>query len=49
MRTDGLWHVFAETGDPVAYLLYRSAGNGSRRNDQNKKRPGAEEHPRPQD
>ena len=25
MKSDGIWRVFAETGDPLVYLLYRSA------------------------
>ncbi len=26
MKDDEIWRVFAETGDPVIYLYYRSAG-----------------------
>jgi len=25
MKADELWKVFAETGDPACYLLYRAA------------------------
>lgn len=26
METDAIWQAFAETGDPVYYLLYKSLG-----------------------
>jgi len=26
MTTDPIWQAFTETGDPLYYLLYRSAG-----------------------
>ena len=25
MESDALWQAFAETGDPICYLLYRAA------------------------
>ena len=31
MKSDGIWRVFAETGDPLVYLLYRSAANAQER------------------
>lgn len=42
MKATELWRVFAETGDPMAYLLYRgTARPAPRRGDQEpKKRPG---------
>lgn len=27
MSTDAIWQAFAETGDPVCYLLYKSAAD----------------------
>ena len=30
MQSSELWRVFAETGDPMAYLLYRSAEGANR-------------------
>ena len=30
MQSSELWRVFAETGDPMAYLLYRSAEGAKR-------------------
>jgi len=49
MRLDGLWHLFAETGEPMAYLLYRSSGAGLRRNDREKRQREAGKDPRPAD
>ena len=25
MKTDAIWQAFAETGDPLCYLLYKAA------------------------
>ena len=48
MKNDEIWRVFAETGDPVVYLLYKSAGNAqSRRHADTTDRPG--NAPRPAD
>lgn len=47
MSTDAIWRVFAETGDPLCYLLYKSAGSRPRRNDEDRSRTG--ELPRPED
>lgn len=37
MKTDAIWQAFAETGDPVYYLLYKSLdgknGSSKRKND----------------
>lgn len=30
MKSSEFWRVFAETGDPVVYLLYRSAEDAER-------------------
>ena len=41
MKSSELWHVFAETGDPVVYLLYRSAEDARTRSDEDiSHRPG---------
>ena len=29
MSEDSLWLTFAETGDPICYLLYRAAGQSN--------------------
>ena len=48
MKNEEIWHVFAETGDPVVYLLYKSAGNAqSRRTADTGNGPG--KLPRPAD
>ena len=31
MRADAIWSAFAETGDPLCYLLYRAMDAGRRR------------------
>ena len=41
MELDAIWQTFAETGDPVCYMLYKAAQRG--RSEQ-KTDPG--EHPR---
>ena len=28
MELDAIWQTFAETGDPVCYMLYKAALNG---------------------
>ena len=30
MRADAIWSAFAETGDPLCYLLYRAMDAGRR-------------------
>ena len=49
MPADELWRVFSETGDPLAYLLYKSMQDQPRRNDKNKTTVRAESLPRPED
>lgn len=34
MNSSRLWHVFAETGDPLVYLLYRSAEDARTRSNE---------------
>ena len=29
MELDAIWQTFAETGDPVCYMLYKAAQRGS--------------------
>ena len=38
MKSDALWNGFAETGDPILYLLYRDGAEDR----QDRERPAAE-------
>ncbi len=46
MELDAIWQTFAETGDPVCYMLYKAVRNGrpSKESD-----AGADENPRASD
>ena len=33
MSADAIWQAFAETGDPLYYLLYKSAKNQEKNDD----------------
>ncbi len=45
MKNEEIWRVFAETGDPVVYLLYKSAANAQSHAD----KAGPGKLPRPAD
>ena len=48
MNADAVWRAFAETGDPVCYLLYKSVQRkGKPKDDKDKGGTGAQ--PRPED
>lgn len=51
MKTDAIWQAFAETGDPLYYLLYKSTSSSGEKNGRDRKKgkdaPGQE--PRAED
>ena len=41
MSADAIWQAFAETGDPLYYLLYKATGeNPNKKTQRTKKAPG---------
>ena len=46
MELDAIWQTFAETGDPVCYMLYKAAKNQRPRPE--KEDPGEDTAPRAQ-
>lgn len=48
MYSDAVWRAFAETGDPVCYLLYKSVQRKGKPKDDND-REGTGLPPRPED
>ena len=44
MELDAIWQTFAETGDPVCYMLYKAAERGrpKQENDSGSANPRAE-------
>ena len=46
MELDAIWQTFAETGDPVCYMLYKAAKN--QRPKPEKEDPGEDAAPRAQ-
>ena len=44
MELDAIWQTFAETGDPVCYMLYKAAKN--QRQKPKEEDPGEEKTPR---
>ena len=49
MERDAIWQAFAETGDPVYYLLYKQARNTKTDADKKINADGRGEFPRPED
>ena len=47
MELDAIWQTFAETGDPVCYMLYKTVKNQRSRSE--KEDPEEETAPRAQD
>ena len=44
MELDAIWQTFAETGDPVCYMLYKAAKNGQpKQEDDSGETPRAED------
>ena len=43
MELDAIWQTFAETGDPVCYMLYKAALNGRQKQEND---AGEKEAPR---
>jgi len=39
MREDDFWKVFAETGEPACYLLYKAMGAEKNNNDRQARSP----------
>ncbi len=46
MELDAIWQTFAETGDPVCYMLYKAAKNAK---PEQKNDAGTDENPRASD
>ena len=49
MERDAIWQAFAETGDPVYYLLYKQTRNTKTDADKKINADGRGEFPRPED
>ena len=46
MELDAIWQTFAETGDPVCYMLYKAVRNGRPAKESD---AGTDENPRASD
>ena len=46
MEYDAIWQAFAQTGDPLYYLLYRGLRGGT---EADSRETGLGDHPRPTD
>mgnify|MGYP006873198520 CR=1 FL=1 len=42
MELDAIWQTFAETGDPICYMLYKAAKNSPQEMNREKRAPAAQ-------